>query len=100
LEAVSESHTQDEFWQQLKDITLNAAKATVQKDGKKGKSWISSDTFQLIERKHTAKAQSSTKYKRLRSEVQKMLRRDKRAELCDELEDNAKKGKSRLVSRQ
>jgi len=32
--------------------------------------------------------------------MQKMLRRDKQAELellCDELEDNAKKGNSRLV---
>jgi len=82
---------------------LNAAKAAVQKDGKKCKSWISSDTsdtFQLIERKRIAKAQSSTEYKRLRSEVQKMRRRDKQAELellCDEVEDNAKKGNGRLV---
>ena len=33
--ASSESHTPDELWQQLKDVTLNAAKATVQNDGKK-----------------------------------------------------------------
>ena len=102
--ASSESHTPDELWQQLKDVTLNAAKATVQNDGKKTqkflfslliflpchlcvcfcgcctvlrnkvyKSWISSDIFQLTERKRIAKAQTSTEYKRLRSEVQKML---------------------------
>jgi len=44
LERLSDEHTPDELWQQLKDTVLDAAKATVQKECCKRKNWISKET--------------------------------------------------------
>ena len=100
LARVSEPSTPDELWQQLKDVTLSAAKETLPVKSVKHKTWIASDTFEMIKRKREAKPKSPEEYRKLRTEVQRMLRRDKQAELqtlCSELEENAKKGNSRPV---
>ena len=100
LERTSEPHTPDELRQQLKGTTIDAAKETLEKDYIRCKNWISKHTFELITKKREAKGKSPDEYKRLRNEVQKMLRRDKQEEiesLCSELEENAKKGNSRAV---
>ena len=100
LERISEPRTPDELWQQLKEATMNAATKTLQKKCVKHKSWISDETFELLQRKREAKGQSQDEYRRLRGEVQKMLRRDKETELealCTELEENSRKGNSRVV---
>lgn len=55
LERVTEPQTPNELWQQLKDVTLNAAKETIRKTGSKHKSWISNDTIELITKKREAK---------------------------------------------
>ena len=82
----------------MKDTMLSAAKKTIGKTRSQRQNWISNDTLVLIGKKREAKAKSSEEYRRLRTEVQRMLRRDKQSELdklCSELEDNAKKGNSR-----
>ena len=103
LQKVNEPRTPDELWAELKDVTLSAAKTTLQKDHCKRKNWISNDTFELINKKREArKAGLHEEYRKLRGDVQKMLRRDKQAELdelCNELEENAKKGNNRPVFR-
>ena len=100
LERINEPRTPDELWKQLKEVTIDTAEKMLRKKGNKCKNWISSETFELIKKKREARGKSTTEYNRLRSEVQKMLRRDKQAELdqlCTELESNAKKGNSRSV---
>lgn len=77
----------------------SVARETMRKKRTKRRNWTTNDTFELIKRKREVKAKSP-EYKKLRSGVQKMLQRDKQAELdalCSELEENAKKGNSRLA---
>lgn len=100
LEMIDEPRTPDEMWQQLKDITLAAAKETLMRDNTKRKDWIANDTFELMKKKREARTKNTDEYKKLRGVVQKMLRRDKQTELdtlCTELEENAKRGNSRPV---
>ena len=61
LERFSEPRTPDELWQQLKDITLDAAKATLQKNCCRRKNWISQNTLELITKKRGTRIQKVTK---------------------------------------
>lgn len=100
LEGISEPNTPNELWQQLKNVTLNSAKETLQKESIKRKNWISEGTLELIEKKRAAKSKSTDEYRKLRSEVQKRLRKDKQSQLdalCNDIEENGKKGNSRPV---
>ena len=48
LEKTCEPYTPDELWQQPKEITIDAAKETLQKNIIRRENWISKDTFDTI----------------------------------------------------
>ena len=65
LEGTHEPNSPKELWQLLKDVTLNSARETLQRDHTKRRSWISNDTLELIKRKRAAKIKSPTAYAKL-----------------------------------
>jgi len=72
----------------------------VQRECCKRKNWISKETYELIKKKREAKKKTPGESRRLRSEAQKNLRKDKQTyldTLCNELEENIKNGNSRPV---
>ena len=84
----------------MKDVLQEAANEVLPCKEKKKKSWISEATFKLCQEKCKAKNTNTQRYKELKQEVQKRLPADKQAdvdELCETLEKNAKRGKSRQV---
>ena len=75
---MKEDTTPDALWKTVKSVSIDTARDIVgyKKQGKH-KSWISSETKELIKEKRAVKNKDQSKYKILRAEVQKKLRQDK-----------------------
>ena len=80
LELTDEDKRPEELMSQIKDIFLQTAEEKLGKrKGKKKKPWLSSKTFELSKNKREArKRNDKDEYKRLRGEIQKTIRADKR----------------------
>jgi hypothetical protein len=99
LEMMDEPRSPEELWMKTKEILLDTAKEVVGfKKRVSKKTWISSDTFELINEKREAKHKDPVKYKELKAEVQRRLRLDKQKQIedmCDELETANRRGNMR-----
>ena len=105
LDMTDEEKRPDELMNQIKDIFLQTAEEKLGKrKGKKKKPWISSKTFDLSARKREARRKNDTaEYKKLRSEIQKTIRADKRAwldEQCSLVGEYDRLHKSKSLFRQ
>ena len=105
LEITDEDKRPEELMSQIKDIFLQTAEEKLGKrKGKKKKPWISSKVFELSKEKREArKNNDQTKYKRLKSEIQKNIRADKRAwlsEQCNLVGEYDRLHKSKALFRQ
>ena len=86
LEITDENQRPEELMSQIKDIFLQTAEEKLGKrKGKKKKPWLSNKTFELSKSKKEArKRNDKIEYQRLRSEIQKTVRADKRAWLAEQ----------------
>ena len=104
LNLIEGESTPQELWQQTKDILLGTAKDLLSAKSKPSSNrWISDATVQKAEEKRKAKSTNPTKYKQLKAEVQRMVRRDKQAftdNVCSQIEAQSKKGNTRELFKQ
>ena len=84
LEAMKDEKTPEDLWKNTKEILLEVARETVgtAKVGKK-KTWISDETFALIKEKREVKNHNIDRYRELKADVQRRLRKDKQKQLDD-----------------
>ena len=79
------------MWKITKTVLLDVANEVVGHVKKKQKkNWITDETLRLIEEKRDCRGKDPSKYKQLKTEVQKKLRVEKQRqinEICDALED-------------
>ena len=70
----------------IKKIYLDTAEKTLgRKKGKKAKPWLSSQVFELSAQKKKARVMNNRKeYKKIKSEIQRKVRADKRAWLKEQ----------------
>ena len=97
LQRVEEPNSPDELWKGVKAVLKEAAQTVIPKKHTKKQYWISDESYELIQKKRMAKLRCPDEYKKLKREVQGMLRRDKQKELdelCTTLEKNSAKGNS------
>ena len=85
----------------MKSVLIDTAREIVdyKKQGKR-KSWILSETMELIKQKRAMKNKDQSKYKILKAEEQKKLRQDKQKQLndlCNELETTNSRGNTRKL---
>lgn len=101
LNLSEEENHPSEMWAQMKKVLKEAAESTIGKrQPVKKKSWISQSTLKLVEQKRIAKTQSKETYKKLKTEVQKAVRKDKQEyteNLCSKIQAESSTGKSRTV---
>ena len=96
---MKEDTTPGALWKIVKSVLIDTARDIVgdEKQGKQ-KSWISSETMELIKEKRAMKNKEQSKYKMLKAEMQKKLRQDKQKQLndlCNELETANSRGNTR-----
>lgn len=101
LDPPASGWTPDELWAHTKEVLLETAEQVL-KPGprKKQKTWISEATIEKAAAKRRAKSQNPQEYKRLKAEVQKMVRCDKKAyneNLCGQIEADSRKGNTRSL---
>jgi len=84
LQVLHDERTPEELWKETKEILLDVAKETVGfKQTVRRKPWISDNTFDIIKEKREAKQKDPSRYKELKRQAQKSLRRDKQKQLDD-----------------
>ena len=91
--------------ERIKEIILDTAEETLgRKKGKKAKPWLSSQVFELSAQKKKARISNDTKqYKKLKSEIQRKVRADKRVwleEQCQLIGEYDRKHKSKAMFKQ
>jgi len=75
---VTEDQTPEALWKDTKEVLLEAAKDIVgYMQQQTRKTWISDKIFDTINDKNNAKTKDPQTYEELKSEVQKILRKDK-----------------------
>ena len=91
----------DELWKSTKEVLLEAARETLgSTKAVKKKTWISDETFSVIEEKREAKGKDINRYRQLKADVQRELRTDKQKQLdgmCEELETANQRGNTRKL---
>jgi len=96
--------TPQELWQQTKEILLGAAKDHLMtKTKQSSNNWISEATIKKAEEKRKAKSTNPDMYKKLKAEVQRMVRNDKQdftEKICSQIEAQSKKGNTRELFKQ
>lgn len=101
LGTIHEEKTPAELWKNTKTVLLDVANDIIGHVNKKQKkTWITDETLRLIEENRDWKKKDPSKYKQLKTEVQKGLRVDKQRqldEICDDLEDANKIGDTRRL---
>ena len=105
LQTAEDDKTPEELLSSIKDIYLSAADEILgKKKSKKTKPWISKESIEMSEKKREARiANDRVEYVRLRSEIQKKIRADKRAWLeqqCGLIDEFDKQHKSKELFRQ
>ena len=91
----------EELWTEVRDIIQEAGINTIPKEKKcKKTKWLSEEDLQIAaRRRREAKGKGEKeRYTHLNAEFQRIARRDKKAfrsDLCKEIEENNKMGKSR-----
>jgi hypothetical protein len=90
LEALREEKSPEDLWKNTKEILLEVASEILGSTmATKKKTWISAETFSLIKEKRESKNQDISRYRVLKADVQRRLRKDKQKQLddmCEELE--------------
>ena len=91
----------DELWTEVRDIVQETGIKTIpmgKKNAKKAK-WLSGEALQIAVKRREVKSQGEKeKYKHLKAEFQKIVRRDKKAffsHQCKEIEEKFRMGKTR-----
>ena len=89
-----------EVWMKICDIIQETGIKTIPKRKKRKKSkWLSEEALQIAEKRREVKGKGEKeRYTNLKSEFQRIARRDKRAFLsdqCKEIEENNRLGKTR-----
>ena len=94
----------DELWTEIRDIVQETGTKTIPKKKKcKKAKWLSEEALQTtVERKEVKSKGEKEKYTYLNGEFQRIARRDKKAflsDLCKEIEENNRMGKTRDLSK-
>ena len=104
LRLIENESTPQELWQKTKDVLLETAEELLMaKPKQSSKSWISEATKQKAEEKRRAKSTNPERYKELKAEVQRMVRKDKQDytdNVCSQIEAQSKKGNTRELFKQ
>lgn len=105
LQTANDDKTPDELLNYVKDIYLTAADEILgKKKSKKNKPWISKEAIELSIKKREARiSKNRAEYVRLRAQIQKKIRADKRSwleEQCSMIDEIDKKHKSKELFRQ
>ena len=90
----------DELWMKVRDIVQETRIKTIPKKKKcKKAKWLSGEALQIaVERRAVKSKGEKERYKHLKTEFQRIARRDKKAFLsdqCKEIEENNRMGKTR-----
>ena len=90
----------DELWMEVHDILQETrSKAIPTKKKLKKEKWLSGEALQIAVKRREAKSKGEREsYKHLNAELQRIVRRDKKAFLsdqCKEIEENNRMGKTR-----
>ena len=94
----------DELWTEVRDIVQETGIKTIpmEKKCKKAK-WLSGEALQTtVKRREVKREGEKERYKHLNAELQRIVRRDKKAffsDQCKEIEENNRMGKTRYSSR-
>jgi hypothetical protein len=101
LEALREEKSPEDLWKNTKEILLEVASEILGSTmATKKKTWISAETFSLIKEKRESKNQDISRYRVLKADVQRRLRKDKQKQLddmCEELETAQQRGNARKL---
>ena len=90
----------EELWTEVRDIVQEAVIKTIPKKKKcKKAKWLSQEALQIAEKRREAKGKGEKKrYTHLNAELQRIVRRDKKAFLsdqCKEIEENNRMRKTK-----
>ena len=90
----------EELWTEVRDTVQDAGIKTIPKKKKcKKAKWLSEETLQIAVKRREAKGKGEKgRYTHLKTEFQRIARRDKKAFLsdqCKEIEENNRMGKTR-----
>ena len=103
LNLLEQENTPQELWTATKEILKEeAAKHIKQPKRSKVKNWLSQEALERAAEKRYAKTYNPEKYKKLKAEVQRLVRRDKQEYIegiCGDIERESKKGNSRSLFR-
>lgn len=90
-----------ELWETTKTILLESATNTIRMTKKpKSNAWISEETMHKADEKRKAKSQDPVRYRQLKAEVQRLVRRDKErhtSSICQQIETESNKGNTRSL---
>ena len=94
----------DELWMEVHDIVQETGIKTIPKKKKcKKANWLSEEALQIAVKRREAKSKGDKeRYNHLRTESQRIARRDKKPFLsnhCKEIEENNRMGKTRDLSK-
>ena len=86
----------EELWTEVHDIVQEAVIKTIPKKRKcKKAKWLSEEALQIAEKREAKGKGEKERYTHLNAEFQRIARRDKKAFLSKEIEENNRMGKTR-----
>jgi len=86
----------EELWTEVHDIVQEAVIKTIPKKRKcKKAKWLSEEALQIAEKREAKGKEGKERYTHLNAEFQRIARRDKKAFLSKEIEENNRMGKTR-----
>ena len=86
----------EELWTEVHDIVQEAVIKSIPKKNKcKKAKWLSEEALQIAEKREAKGKGEKERYTHLNAEFQRIARRDKKAFLSKEIEENNRMGKTR-----